>query len=173
MIKLRPLEEKDWSGMYEWMTDPDIASAFIFDHKSITMESTKRFIENSRYDDKNQHFAVIDDINDEYLGTISLKNIDTYNRNAEYAISMRSEAHGKGVAKVATKVILEKALFDMDLNRVYLYVATDNVRANKFYRKLRFVFEGTFKQHIIRQGCFKDINWYAITKEDFCFMKFE
>ena len=42
------------------------------------------------------------DQDDEYLGTISLKNIDLKNKNAEYAISTRKKARGTGANQQAT-----------------------------------------------------------------------
>ena len=42
--------------------------------------AAKKFVENSFREDQ-QHFAIVDDQDDEYLGTISLKNIDLKNKN--------------------------------------------------------------------------------------------
>lgn len=66
------------------------------------------------------------DENDEYLGTVSLKCIDTTAGTAEYAISMRSCAHGSGAAADGTREILKVAFDKLHLNGVYLNVLADN-----------------------------------------------
>ena len=60
--------------------------------------AAKKFVENSFREDQ-QHFAIIDDQDDEYLGTISLKNIDLKNKNAEYAISTRKSKRNRCQSK--------------------------------------------------------------------------
>ena len=47
------------------------------------------------------HMEIVDET-DEYLGTISLRDIDLENMTAEYDITTRTKAHGKGFAFRAT-----------------------------------------------------------------------
>jgi len=164
-MKLRELSEKDISGMLEWMHDPEIGQYFQFDAASATPDTALNYIRSASNDPNSRHFAIVDE-NDDYLGTISLKSIDNKNRCAEYAISTRKKAHGQGVAKWATSSILDKAFDELDLNRVYLNVLTDNTRANRFYTKFGFVFEGTSRQHVYIRGKFKDLNWYAMLRKE-------
>ena len=165
IMKLRPLQIKDAEGMLEWMHNPDIAKNFRFNTSGQTLDKVKNFIENS-FDEETKHYAVANE-NDEYLGTISLKAINREDKTAEYAISMRACAIGTGAAAIATRELLKKAFYEMELNRIYLNVLSDNVRAQKFYEKMGFTYEGEFKQHICKNGEFKDLKWYAILKENF------
>lgn len=162
-MKLRMLEKKDIPYMLEWMHDPTINCFFRFDAESQTEESVNAFIEKSRIDTTNQHFAVVDD-NDIYQGTISLKNIDYDNEKAEYAVCFRKSAQGKGYSSFATKKILRYAFKDLKLNRIYLNVLKKNERANAFYKKIGFVYEGCTKEDIIINGEKMDLNWYGFLK---------
>ena len=45
---------------------------------------------------------------------------------------------------------------------VYLNVYTDNLRANRFYQKAGFVYEGCSKDAVCVRGVFKSLNWYGI-----------
>lgn len=90
MIKIRKLEEKDIKFMLEWMHDYETLSIFQNDFLSVDENTAKQFINNS-FSNVEQHFAIVDDDDDEYLGTISLKNINEKNKNAEYAISTRKK----------------------------------------------------------------------------------
>lgn len=160
-IHLRKLEEKDVPFMLEWMHDPSIACFFRFDALSMTEEKCLEYIRTANSDDNSKHFAIADE-NDEYLGTISLKNIDYVKSEAEYAISTRKKAHGTGAAMIATKEILRLAFEDLGLKKVYLNVLKENKRANAFYHKVGFQFDYCEKQAICIDGKMKDLNWYSL-----------
>ena len=145
---LRKLEERDVSAMLEWMHDEIVAKNFRFDFMSMTEEKALDFVSKS-FSDENQHFAIVDE-DDNYLGTISLKNISSTDNNAEYAIVLRRNFWGKGYAQKATAEILNYAFNTLKLHKVYLNVLSENVRANNFYKKCGFTFEGSFKDHINR-----------------------
>ncbi|MDE7477824.1 MAG: GNAT family N-acetyltransferase [Lachnospiraceae bacterium] len=157
---IRRLEHKDAEFMLEWMHDRDTNRAFRFPFGQSTMESVTRFIDNS-FSDTNRHFAVVNEA-DEYLGTVSLKNISQANQSAEYAIVVRSMARGTGVAKLATENILGYAFDTLGLHRVYLNVLERNERARHFYTKCGFEYEGTSKDAIILNGRYESLAWYGI-----------
>ena len=160
-VHLRPLEEKDAAGMLEWMTDPSITQYFRFDASSVTLKGCREFIANANKQADCRHYAIAD-AQDEYLGTISLKNIA--DGAAEYAISTRRSAHGTGAAMAATRRILEIAFQELDLKRVYLNVLKDNGRANAFYRKAGFRFVREEENALIIRGEKKSLNWYEIER---------
>lgn len=165
-MRLRPLEAKDAEGMLSWMHDDSINSIFAADFKSFTKDKVLSFIENSDKNKDDLHLACVND-DDEYLGTVSIKHIDREAKNAEYAVSFCKRAHGTGASSFATKEILRIAFYELGLKRVYLNVITENKRANAFYKKIGFVYEGTFKKHILINGELKDLNWYRMLKEEF------
>ena len=80
MIILRKLQLKDVPLMLEWMHDEEAKHIFQNNFAEIDDVAAKKFVENSFREDQ-QHFAIVDDQDDEYLGTISLKNIDLKNKN--------------------------------------------------------------------------------------------
>ncbi len=164
-MRLRKLQEKDAAWMLEWMHDPDINRFFAADFKSNDIESVKKFI-NRRDCGQNVHYACVND-EDEYLGTVSLKNINYLAKNAEYAISFGKRAHGTGAAHFATREILKIGFNELELERVYLNVLSENVRANKFYEKFGFIYEGEFKRHINIRGDLKDLKWYRMLKDEY------
>lgn len=161
MIKLRKLKISDYDGMVEWMSDPNISSNFRFLASGLNKEKVKKFIIKSLTDKTNLHYAIVDE-KDEYLGTISLKNINLIDFNAEYAIVLRKKAIGSGAAKEATEAILDIAFNKLKLHKVYLNVLSDNIRAIKFYEKMFFIYEGEFRDHLLIDNKFNNIKWYSI-----------
>ncbi len=148
--------------MLEWMHDPDIAKNFRVDFMGVTLEQAESFIEKS-FSPENQHFAIVDE-KDEYLGTISLKQIDHAVKEAEYAISTRKCAHGKGYARDATEELIKYAFETLGLHRVYLNVLKDNEGANLFYRKCGFSFTGQDAEGLFLNGTKHILNLYEIRK---------
>ena len=164
-IHLRKLEKKDIPGMLEWMHEPETKRWFRFDAASMTEERAATFISGS-FTEKNRHYAIADH-SDNYLGTISLEEIDRGNSHALYAISLRSCARGTNAALDATGLLLEIAFRELDLERVYLNVLSDNLRAKHFYEKAGFHYEGHFRKHLKLNGEWRDLDWYAILREDY------
>ena len=149
--------------MLEWMTDPDIVRFFRFDPSGVSLDSCRNYIESASDQQGSVHFAIADE-DDEYLGTISLKEIDLAEGCAEYAISTRKKAHGTGAAMQATKLILQYAFETLGLERVYLNVLADNGRANAFYRKAGFRFVRWEPDALMLRGELKALNWYEVAR---------
>ena len=162
---IRPLLEKDAERMSICLNDDSVTFFMPIRNRKITKDSCINFIKSSKDDKTNKNFAIVDE-GDNWIGTISLKNIDYDNKEAEYAIITSNEAHGKGYAQIATKEILSYAFKTLGLNKVYLYVAVINERANKFYNKFGFKFDRVDKELIEINGKKEDINWYYLLKED-------
>lgn len=166
---IRPLSMQDFDAMYEWMHDPNVTRHLQADFASKSREEVKDFIARSAEQGEDAaalHYAIVDESNS-YMGTVSLKNIDRRNKNAEYAIATRSEAHGKGYAFSGTMDILKVAFEDLLLEKVYLCVTTDNHAANRFYEKCGFSEEGVFRKHLVIEGSFVDLRWYSMLAEEY------
>ena len=166
---LRRLQEKDAEGMLEWMHDPEIQRNFRTDMAHKKYEEVVAFIRDAKFqviDGQSVHYAVADET-DEYIGTISLKNIDLTAKKAEYAICLRKKAHGRGIALAATRELLEIAFRQFGLARVYLNVLSDNEKAIHLYEKCGFHCEGEFRNHLFLQGKYHNLKWYGILKEEY------
>lgn len=92
-MRLRKLELKDAPLMLEWMHDETVVKDMQADFSSKTLEDCNHFFLSSKDIRKNLHLAIVDE-NDEYMGTVSLKNIEE--DKAEFAITVRKYAMGKG-----------------------------------------------------------------------------
>lgn len=171
MIKLRELRETDAENMMEWMLDPQTQKAFQRDMSETSLEEARQFCRDGKQEDGNLHemslhFAIADE-SDEYLGTISLKNINCINMTAEYAIALRKKARGQGVASEATQLLLKKGFVDMGLHRIYLTVFADNMAAIKLYEKNGFVYEGELRDHIMRNGQYVSWRIYGMLSHEY------
>lgn len=166
---LRELQEKDVCGMLEWMHDPEIQKNFRINMAQKTQDDALAFIREAQTvpkEGESVHFAITNE-QGEYLGTISLKNIDLTAQNAEYAICLRRDAQGKGIGAIATKELLYIAFEKYKLERVYLNVLSENINAIRLYEKCGFSYEGEFRKHVFLRGEYKTLKWYSILREEY------
>lgn len=166
MIKLRELQKTDAKLMHILLNDKQVTHSLVLGRNFNAIENIIEFIESSWNNKKNIHLAISNE-KDEYIGTISLKNIDYINRNAEYAIILRKEFWGQNVANIATDEILKYGFNKLNLKKIYLDVASINARAINFYEKYGFKKEGVFFKHIFIDGAYSDLIWYSIFSEDY------
>lgn len=132
VMKLRKLDQKDAQWMFEWMHDVSVVANMQADFAHKTIMDCKAFISLSQNTSKNMHLAIVDEM-DEYMGTVSLKNIEK--KQAEFAIAIRKKAMGKGYSKYGMKEIIRIGMEELGLQKIYWYVSPDNKRAIRFYEK--------------------------------------
>jgi diamine N-acetyltransferase len=163
MIILRPLKLEDAEYMLEFIEDNEIANNFKFTRYPFSIDGFSNFIRKSWSNDSDIHYAIE---TNEYAGTISLKNFNKIDRTAEYAIVLRKKYWGTGIAKEATAEIINYGFNVLNLEKIYLNVLSSNIRAQKFYEKLGFSLEGTFKRHVFVNGKYEDLNWYCLFRNN-------
>ena len=167
-MKLRKLELSDAPLMLEWMHDKSIVEDLRTNFLSKTIEDCEAFIKKSWTDDKNVNLAIVDEDNI-YMGTVSLKNIRE--NTAEFGITVRSIAMGKGYAIDAMKEVIRIAFEKLSLCEVYWCVSPENQRAVRFYDKNEFKRVQAKDLTTIDEGYTSEqINyyiWYQVQKKFF------
>ncbi len=162
-MHLRDLRSEDAPFMLSWMHDENVVGKMRGDFASKTIEDCLVFIKSS-ITNQSIHLAIASDT-DEYMGTVSLKNIE--NGNAEFAIIVRSEAMRKGYSWFGMESILDKAFKEMELESVYWCVSRDNKRAVRFYDKHNFHEVVDVPQKALdRYKGVENLKWYSILKGD-------
>ncbi len=135
-MKLRSLQLQDAPLMLEWMHDDSVVHYLHRNFAKLKIEDCENFIRKSQESqDKTLHLAIADDDNDEYMGTISLKNIDQETKSAEFGITIRRVAMGKGYSKEAMAALFERATKELGISRIYWCADPVNQRALHFYEK--------------------------------------
>lgn len=163
-MRLRNLEKKDAPLMLEWMHDRSVTERLRADFASKTIEDAEKFIELSKDSSRDLHLAVVSD-DDEYMGTVSLKHIDS--GSAEFAITVRSSAMGHGYSWFGMDEIIKKAFQELDLECIYWCVSRDNTRAVRFYDKHNFNEALDIPKYVLnRYEDMDNLKWYMVHKGD-------
>ena len=149
--------------MLAWMHDESVVSDLRGNFAAKTIDDCRAFIANS-ITEENIHLAIASDT-DEYMGTVSLKNIE--NGSAEFAITVRAEAMGRGYSWFGMEEIIKKAFNELGLESVYWCVSRDNTRAVRFYDKHNFHEALDIPQKVLER--YRDVDnlkWYSVLKGD-------
>lgn len=163
-MHLRRLELKDAPLMLEWMHDTSVVGLLRTNFASKTIEDCEQFIKNSLEDSKDLHLAIASD-EDEYMGTVSLRDIE--NGSAEFAITVRTKAMSRGYSWFGMEAILKKAFDELNLDCVYWCVSRKNTRAVRFYDKHNFHEALDIPAEVLkRYEGMDDLKWYSVLKDD-------
>ena len=163
-ISIRKFERTDIPKKVEWINNPE-NNQFLHYDIPISVEGTEKWFD-SHINDTNRFDAVME-ADGVSVGTIGLLGIDRKNSKAEYYVAMGETSYkGKGVAKEASRLILQYGFEELGLNRIYLFTEIDNIAAQKLFEKVGFTREGIIRQDIISQGKYVDRVAYGYLKED-------
>lgn len=165
-MRLRKLKAKDALLMLEWMHDESVVENLQANFKAKTLADCEAFILACVDTTENLHLAIVDET-DEYMGTVSLKHIRRDRRDAEFAITIRACAMGKGVSAYGMAEIIRVGLEEMGLDTVYWCVASENKRAVRFYDKNGYarVSVSALEPVGYTPEQIKSYIWYAVKKK--------
>lgn len=152
---LRKLKDSDAECMLEWMHDKSVVEFMGTDFSKLTIKDCRDFIKKSAIERDNIHYAI--DVNGEYLGTVSLKNIR--DGEAEFAIAVRKRAMGTGISIEAMRKMIDEGFKKLNLKYIYWYVSPLNVRAVRFYDKNGY-------QRTDARGNADNYIWYQIERKE-------
>jgi RimJ/RimL family protein N-acetyltransferase len=166
-VKLRPFEESDIALMVKWWNRPAVWENFFY--KFPLSHSGQVSWYKALFQNKQCLFLIIETIEAHRpIGTIGLDRIDHVNQTSEYGNLMigHEESTGLGLAKEATLLLLTYGFDRLNLNRIFLQVLIDNVRAIELYKSCGFREEGKLREAFFDKGQFKDVLVMAMLRAE-------
>lgn len=166
-IFLRTIEKTDLTDNYrDWFNDSEVCT--FNDHHRFPMYSEQMldYFNEIIRSKNNLVLAIIDKLTKKHVGNISLQNIDTVNRSAEFAVIIGDkEFWGRGIGEEAGKLIIEQGFNQLNLHRIYCGTSEDNVAMQKLAVKLGFLEEGRQKEGLFKNGKYKDIIIFGLVRK--------
>jgi RimJ/RimL family protein N-acetyltransferase len=167
-IFLREIERGDLPTINAWRADKALVSLLGGAFRYVGAE-----IDDAWFDSylgaraSNVRLAVCLASTRELVGVTYLLGIDWLNRCAEFSIQIGAEsARGCGIGEAATRLTLDHAFGDLNLNRISLTVLASNARAIALYEKVGFRAEGLLRQAAFKGGRYLDIIPMALLAAD-------
>jgi ribosomal-protein-alanine N-acetyltransferase len=99
------------------------------------------------------------------VGAIGLHDIDREHSNAELGYWIGKDFWGHGYATEAARAIVQYALDDMTLERVYAKHFARNPQSGRVLEKIGMQREGVMRRHFRKWGEFQDCVVYGILRD--------
>lgn len=168
LVKLRSVEETDLSILVEWRNRPEIWQCF-FNKFPLTYSGQMKWYR-ALLEDRQRLLLMIEAFDVPHpVGTIGFDRIDHVNQVAEYGNFLigHEQSRGFGFAEEALTLLLGYGFNRLNLNRVFLHVQADNVRALEFYNRCGFREEGRLREAFFDRGAFMDVLIMAILRGEY------
>jgi len=166
--KLVPFEKCHVPRTVEWVNDKEIIDLIDRSSEPVTLEGCYKWAEDIIGDGSKAMFAIIAGDKGEHIGNCGLFEINKRSRKAKLWIYIGDKKMwGMGLGRKALDLLVSYGFEELGLNKIYLYVVEDNIRACKLYESAGFSKEGVFKQDTFLKGRFMDTVYYGILKEKF------
>lgn len=160
-VRLAAPRNEDTDLVWEWQHDSQYRRNMDDDPiRFNTREELAKWLVPS---DTHYHFHIRTLDTDQFVGFVSLMNIQWRNRDCTVGIGIgAAENRGKGYGTDAMRLALRFAFDEMVLHRVSLTVIADNEAARHVYEKVGFRREGVKRGALLRSGQRTDVLYYGI-----------
>lgn len=164
-IKIRKFQQDDIPYKVKWINDNENNQ---FLHYDLPLREDKTLLWLNSIKDRTDRADFTITYNGEPAGLIGLLNIDNKNRKAEYYITLGgSEFKGKGIATIASELLIEESYHNYKLNKIYLYTEVENKSAQRLFERIGFIKEGLLKEDLIQEGRKIDRFIYGLFVEEY------
>ena len=168
-IYLRTIGEADLTPQYrDWFNDAEICEFNSHHRFPMYGEDMRSYFETTIKSHEHLVLAICDKKSDQHIGNVSLQHIDQLNQSAEFAIVIGEKSFwGKGVGSEAMSLILDHGFMQLNLHRIYLGTAENNIGMQKLALAQGFTEEGRGRHELYKNGSFKDILRYGLLRDEY------
>ncbi|MDD5215930.1 MAG: GNAT family protein [Methylococcales bacterium] len=168
-IYLREITRADITTTHIWRNDIDVVEGLSSTYRYVNFETEEQWFSNYQNNRSTQvRLAIVNKSDDVLIGMVSLVNIDFLSKTSELALQIGNKNFwGQGIGKFAIQAAIEHGFNNLNLNRIYLYVLTENNRAQAVYRSIGFKEEGILRQAIFKSGEYKDLILMSIIRNEY------
>jgi ribosomal-protein-alanine N-acetyltransferase len=151
-VTLRRFEEGDGPAVHRWFNNPEATKSLMEQRSSFSLEQAegwaKRAMDDSGEDRK---YAIVVEGYDEPVGFTALYGL--FRQTApELGALIGDDVRGKGVGRRAEALTVKKAFDEFGAHRVYGRIPARNEIAKKTVASQGWVYEGTMREHLAREG---------------------
>lgn len=165
-IYLRPLEPAQDSHVYStWMNDSDTRRYFSIYPTSDTRGRER--LEQLYKDGKHIIFGVARCSDNQLIGLVGLKDINTLNQSAEFYNIIDRRFWGQGYGTECTKLMFHYGFMELNLNRIQTQDMEENIGGQRADEKAGMKYEGTLRQVILRFGTYHNVRIYSILRDEY------
>lgn len=166
-VHLRALTESDSAAYKSWINDRKLVQ-YNATYTPISDINHNEWFSSVTRNADIAIFSIIEATANSLIGSCSLRHIDHLHKNAELQIRIgKATKRGAGLGTEAVFLLLTHAFNDLNLNRVYLNVFSDNQRAIHAYKKSGMTIEGELRQACFINGAYQNVIVMSILRDEF------
>jgi ribosomal-protein-alanine N-acetyltransferase len=166
---MRQPEPEDINELFLLMSDSGL-TRFLTWEPHTNIEATKAVVQSlieAQKKDKGYHWCIL--FNNNIIGLVSLidvkRKIRTWTLNrAELSYWIGTEYQGKGFATEASKSVIEFGFKNLDLHKIIVAHAAENIESQSICRKLKFTKYAYEHDAFQKDKGWHDLIWYELIK---------
>ena len=175
-VRLRATEHDDVKKFYVWVNDPDV-TRYLSLYLPMSTVDEENWFEAMTKRDQSEKTLVIEmrDGNGwKMIGNCGVFGIDPVNRLGELGIMIgEKDEWNKGYGTEAMFLLVRHCFDTLNLNRAYLHVYAENLRAKRSYEKAGFVEEGRLRESVYKHGKYDDVIVMSVLRSEWIARKKE
>jgi len=168
-VRLRAPGRDDLPRFVAWLNDPDVRQGLSL-YLPLSLDQEQEWYENMLKTPADEHPLVIEIRSGDAwipVGNCGFHQLDWRNRSAELGIFIGEKSYwSQGYGSEVMSMLLEHGFATLNLNRIYLRVFADNLRAIRSYEKSGFVHEGNMRQAEYHHNQFVDILFMSVLRSE-------
>jgi RimJ/RimL family protein N-acetyltransferase len=167
-VRLTAVTPTDLPVLTKWWADADFLRLYdsVPAYPKTEAQLAKR-IEEGQKGDTTFLFGIRPLTSDDLLGLLELDGVMWSHGTTFVSIAIGDEENrGKGYGREAMQLALDFAFRELNLHRVCLTVFSYNPAASKLYESLGFTREGTYREHLQRDGQRYDMILYGLLRQE-------
>ena len=159
-MRLRAAEREDVKRFCVWVNDPDVTRYLSLYLPMSTVDEENWF--NAMTQRSQSEKTLVIEMRDgdgwKMIGNCGVLDIDPVNRSGELGIMLgEKDEWDKGYGTEAMLLLVCHCFETLNLNRAYLRVYAENLRAKRSYEKAGFVEEGRLREAVYKRGKYDDV----------------
>jgi RimJ/RimL family protein N-acetyltransferase len=175
-VRLRAAERADVEKFCVWVNDPEV-TRYLSLYLPMSRVDEENWFEAMTKRDQREKTLVIE-VRDgdgwKMIGNCGVFDIDPVNSLAELGIMLGEKDEWNKGYGTETMVLLLRHCFDtLNLNRVYLRVYAENLRAKRSYDKAGFVEEGRQREGVYKHGKYDNVVIMSVLRSEWIARKKE
>jgi len=102
----------------------------------------------------------------EYIGNIGLNDLKKQNNSGMVGYWLAESHQGRGIITDCTRALVNYGFQTLELNRIYIYCASENVKSRAIPERLGFVQEGVLQDGECLYGKYHDLVVYGMVRRN-------
>ena len=168
-VRLRAVEREDLPRFQRWLNDPEVTAGLMI-YLPLSQMDEQNWFETMLKAPPEEHPLVIEVLQGETwipIGNCGIHDVDHRIRSGEIGIFIGEKSYwNQGIGTLVMRLFLKHCFDTLNLNRVFLRVYEDNLRAIRSYERAGFVHEGRMRQAMYKQGRYLDVLLMSVLRAE-------